>query len=59
MSFVEINRFIKSLRAYTDRLSRQQIKTLRGQALVGDITGAKKGLERICRKEGTSWKYER
>jgi hypothetical protein len=59
MSFYEINRFIKSLRAYTNRLSRQQLKTLRGQALAGDISGAKKGLERICRKEGTVWKYER
>lgn len=45
-----IKRFLRQLRE--QGLTRQQIKTLRGQALAGDIDGAIKGLERIMgRKE--------
>ena len=45
-----INRFLRQLKE--QGLTRQQIKTLRGQALAGDIDGAIKGLERILgRKE--------
>ena len=44
----EITRFIKSLRYY--RLTSQQRKTLRGQALDGDIAGAKTGLQRITHR---------
>lgn len=45
-----IKRFLRQLK--DQGLTRQQIKTLRGQALAGDIDGAIKGLERILgRKE--------
>ena len=45
-----IKRFLRQLK--DQGLTRQQIKTLRGQALSGDIDGAIKGLERILgRKE--------
>lgn len=45
-----IKRFLRRLKE--QGLTRQQIKTLRGQALSGDIDGAIKGLERILgRKE--------
>lgn len=45
-----IKRFLRQLKE--QGLTRQQIKTLRGQALAGDIDGAIKGLERILgRKE--------
>ena len=37
-------KFIRSLRHYP--LTRQQVKTLRGQALSGDVAGAIKGLRR-------------
>lgn len=37
-------KFIRSLRHYP--LTRQQIKTLRGQALSGDVAGAIKGLRK-------------
>ncbi len=49
MSDIEVSGFIKSLIKYG--LSKQQIKTLRGQAFAGDLAGAKKGLERLIRKK--------
>lgn len=45
----ELTRFIKSLRFY--RLTCQQRKTLRGQALSGNLAGAKAGLQKIVHKE--------
>ena len=39
------------LKAYRNRLNWQQYKTLRGQVLAGDDTGAMKGLERILRRK--------
>lgn len=42
--------FINELRQYKGVLSRQQIQTLRGQALAGDVDGARKGLERLLRR---------
>lgn len=45
-----IKRFLRKLKDHG--LTRQQIKTLRGQAMAGDIDGAIKGLERLLgRKE--------
>lgn len=40
-----MNEFIKSLRSA--QITPQQRKTLRGQALAGDLKGAKKGLQRL------------
>ena len=39
--------FIAKLYTYKRFLDRQQIRTLRGQALAGDVAGAQKGLDRI------------
>lgn len=39
--------FIRMLGIYRGALKKQQIKTLRGQALAGDVEGAKRGLQRI------------
>lgn len=44
MHIFEIDGFIRSLKNY--RLTKHQIKTLRGQALAGDLEGAQKGLEK-------------
>ena len=44
----EIQAFIHSLRHY--RLTTQQRKTLRGQALAGNLSAAKAGLHRIVKK---------
>lgn len=51
--------FIKELGKYRGYLPRQIIKTLRGQALSGDLVGAKKGLEKIkLRLEKGDGRYE-
>ena len=42
----EVQAFIRALKYY--RLASQQRKTLRGQALAGDLAGAKRGLQRCC-----------
>jgi len=41
--------FIELLKEFNGVLTKQQIKTLRGQALSGNIPGALKGLERIIK----------
>lgn len=48
----ETIRFIKGLKDYRGLLPRQVIKTLRGQALAGDVKGAKKGLKKEVDKIG-------
>jgi hypothetical protein len=40
-------KFIKGLKDYRGILPKQTIKTLKGQALSGDVEGAKKGLKKI------------
>jgi hypothetical protein len=62
-----MQQFIKELGKYRGILPKQTIKTLRGQALSGDLEGARKGLKkviiyeseqiqlrRICRSNGIS-----
>ncbi len=45
--YQEINIFIKTLKSQIGKLTRQQMHTLKGQALSGDLDGAKKGLNRL------------
>ena len=42
--------FIKALKIYKDILPKQTLKTLRGQALSGDLIGAKKGLDYLLQE---------
>jgi len=51
MSYVLINRYVKSLKKYNSQLTNQQIKTLRGQALCGDLEDAEKGLEKLLKRK--------
>lgn len=44
-------RALLRLKAYRHRLDWQQYKTLRGQVLAGDDTGAMKGLDKILRRK--------
>ena len=46
---LEVSKFIRLLNKYT--LSKQQKKTLKGQAINGDLEGAKKGLEKLTSVE--------
>lgn len=47
MAYSAANGFIKELKLYKDMLTPQQIRTLKGQALAGNIMDARKGLKRI------------
>ena len=46
----EINMFLKELNLYKKILSKRNLKTIRGQAINGDIDGAKKGLDKLLAK---------
>lgn len=41
--------FLNELKRYRQQLNRQQLLTLRGQALAGDVEGARRGLDRALR----------
>lgn len=43
---VKTKRFVQELKNYVDELPRKTIKTIRGQALSGDLEGAVRGLKR-------------
>lgn len=43
---------IRGLRKHKDKLTRQEIETLRGQALGGDVEGAERGLREILKRRG-------
>jgi len=47
-AYTEINKFIKELKKH--EFSKQQFKTLKGQAATGDIIGARKGLDKILKR---------
>ncbi|HZJ98439.1 MAG TPA: hypothetical protein VFC79_00445 [Tissierellaceae bacterium] len=40
-----MNNFIKELKQYRHLIPKQTLKSIRGQALAGDLAGARKGLE--------------
>ena len=46
-----ISYFINELKQYRNILPKQTIKTLRGQAISGDIVGASKGLQTALSKK--------
>ena len=45
-----LNRFMKKLKNNRPYLSNQQYRTIKGQALSGDIDGAQKGLNSLLRR---------
>ena len=47
---MNINAFLRLLGSYRTQISKQTLKTLRGQALSGDIEGAMRGLTHILQK---------
>lgn len=46
----ETIQFVRQLKRYRGKLHKQTIKTLRGQALSGNLKGAKLGLEKVLEK---------
>ena len=47
----EIVQVMKQLKENRSQLTRQQIRTLKGQALAGDTAGAIKGLHKILKNK--------
>lgn len=45
-----LNRFMKKLKNSRPYLSKQQYRTIKGQALSGDIDGAEKGLNSLLNR---------
>ena len=45
-----MNEYFKLLKKYRKQLTRQQLLTLKGQILSGDIEGFKKGLKKLIKK---------
>ena len=48
---MNLNQFLKKLRKHKNHMERNTFKTIRGQAINGDLEGARKGLMRILDKE--------
>lgn len=46
----ELNQFMKMLKIKKENLTRQQYKTVQGQALSGDLEGARKGLAKLLKR---------
>lgn len=46
----EINQFMSELKKHRHDISKQTISTLKGQALAGDVEGARKGLDKALSK---------
>lgn len=51
-SNAEIQRFLETLEKYRRLLTRQEVKTIRGQALSGDLDGAKRGFTKLVARGG-------
>lgn len=47
MRYLRAHRFMEHMKQVKAHLTTQQYKTLRGQALAGDIDGAEKGLAKL------------
>ena len=48
----ELKAAMIELRRNVKYLTRQETRTIKGQILAGDITGAMRGLDRLLRKRG-------
>jgi len=46
----ELTGFMKTLKANRKNLTRQQYRTIKGQAFAGDIGGAEKGLHKLLER---------
>lgn len=50
---MNVYEFMHQLKLCRRYLTQQQYRTLKGQAVRGDVVGAEKGLQRLLRKEQT------
>lgn len=49
--YLKAREFLERLRKVQSKLDAQTYRTLRGQAISGDVQGAEKGLQRVLRRE--------
>ena len=47
---MSLDEFMRLLKRNRENLTRQQFSTIRGQAIYGDIEGAKRGLDRVLKR---------
>lgn len=52
---MEQKEFLQMLKAHKQHLTKQQFKTIKGQALAGDIEGARKGLNKLAERSHKEW----
>ena len=50
--------FIRELKQYRHYLTKQQIKTLRGQAMSGETEAARKGLQTLLQKQNAKERHK-
>ena len=56
LAYQQARSFLKELNQYRDTLKIQEMRTLKGQALSGDVNGATKGLAKLlAQKGGRAW----
>ncbi len=48
----EKSEFLKALKKKKNKMSAQEYRTLKGQALKGDINAASKGMSKVVRRRG-------
>ena len=51
---MKLKNFILLLKEQKPHLTKQQFKTLKGQALAGDVIGANKGLHKLIERNKTN-----
>ena len=47
---IELTQFLDTLKSNKKNLTRQQYRTIRGQALKGDVMDARKGLKKVLKR---------
>lgn len=50
--------FLKKLKTQKKYLTAQQYRTIKGQALAGDVVGADKGLEKLMERNRKQWEEQ-
>lgn len=50
------DKFIKKLKRFNNILTKQQLKTLRGQAIKGEVEAAEKGLDTLIKRNSATLK---
>lgn len=49
---MELTDFMEQLKSNKTKITRQQFRTLKGQAIAGDVDAAQKGLNKLMNRRG-------